>query len=108
MKTSQFEIQEYSAVDDGIGGSVDTWATKATVDGFLDMLTGTDIATLQKAIVQESTHVLILPEYRNDITDDMRVIYEGYWYSITFVDDPVGQHDHLEIYLKSGGVIDGK
>lgn len=107
MEESQFEIQECISTDDDIGGRVDIWKLKTIVDGFLDMLTGSDIATLQKAIVQESTHILIVPEYRADITDDMRVVFNGYWYSITFVDDPVGQHDHLEIYLKSGGIIDG-
>ena len=49
----QFEIQEKSYVDDGIGGSQDEWHTVMTVTGWIDMLTGSNASnTTQNAIVE--------------------------------------------------------
>ena len=54
----QFEIQEKSYVDDGIGGSQDEWHTVMTVTGWIDMLTGSNASnTTQNAITERSTHV---------------------------------------------------
>ena len=101
-----FTIQSKSVIPDGIGGLKDTWGTVMTIHGYLDLLSGSDNNTIQNAFVEQSTHILIVPMFYEGITDNMRVLDSmGRYYEITYVDDPVGQHHHLEIYLKFGGVV---
>lgn len=98
-------IKQKTTSDDGIGGKTFAWSDVTTVNGYVDMLTGTDQNGVQNAFVEQSTHVLIIPIYTDGITDKMRVVDAyGRYYDITFVDDPVGQRHHNEVYLKFGGV----
>ena len=102
-----FEIEVMAQVDDGIGGFIEDWAPFKTVQGYLDLITGTDLNTLQNAFTEQSTHVLIIPQFTTDITDKMRVVdSQNRYYTITYADDPIGQHHHNELYVKYGGVID--
>ena len=104
----EFKIQVMDQVDNGIGGFNEDWAEFKTVQGYIDLLTGTDLNTLQNAFTEQSTHILIVPEFTPGITDDMRVVDgAGRYYTITYVDDPVGQGHHNEIYCKYGGVANG-
>ncbi len=107
--TQDYRIQSAVLVDDGIGGSVATWTDAMdSVKAYIDLITGNDNNTVQNAFVEQSTHILIIPTHTPGITDKMRVVDAAdRWYSITYVDDPVGQHHHLELYLKFGGVISG-
>ena len=104
----EFEIQRMTQVDDGIGGFTEDWAPFKTVQGYLDLITGTDLNTLQNAFTEQSTHVLIIPQFTAGITDKMRVVdSNNRYYTITYADDPVGVGHHNELYIKFGGVIDG-
>lgn len=97
-------IQKREQMDDGIGGLTESWTDYRTTSGYLDLVQGTDLNASQQAFLQESTHVAVIPFYQDGITDKMRLIDEaGRWYEITYVDDPVGVHHHLELYLKFGG-----
>ena len=103
-----FEIEVMAQVDDGIGGFIENWAPFKTVQGYLDLITGTDLNTLQNAFTEQSTHVLIIPQFTDGITDKMRVVdSQNRYYTITYADDPVGVGHHNELYIKFGGVIDG-
>lgn len=104
-----FEIQELiGQKPDGMGGLIDDWALFKEVNGYLDLITGTDTNALQNASVEESTHILILPTFVENITNNMRVIdRKKRVYEVTYSDDPVGIGHHNEIYLKFGGVLDG-
>ena len=103
-----FEIEVMAQVDDGIGGFTENWAPFKTVQGYLDLITGTDLNTLQNAFTEQSTHVLIIPKFTTGITDKMRVVdSQNRYYTITYADDPVGVGHHNEFYIKFGGVIDG-
>lgn len=105
----EFDIEEKKQTDDGVGGFIEKWAFFKTVKGYLDLVTGTDLNTVQNAFVEQSTHMLIIPEFTEGITDEMRVVEgNGRYYTITYSDDPVGQGHHNEIYCKFGGVVDGK
>ena len=107
--TQLFMIQTKEQTDDGMGGFKESWIDFKPVSGYLDLTMGTDLNTLQNAYTQQSTHILVIPEYDSEITDDMRVVDgKDQWYSITYADDPVGAHDHLELYLDFGGVLDAK
>lgn len=106
---NRFTIEHKIQIDDGIGGIIDAWKEFKTVQGYLDLVTGTDLNTVQNAFVEQSTHILIIPSFTVGITDEMRVVEgNGRYYSITYSDDPVGQGHHNEIYCKFGGVVDGK
>lgn len=103
-----FEIEVMAQVDDGIGGYFEDWTPYKTVQGYIDLLTGTDRNTAQNAIFEQSTHILIIPKYTEGITDKMRVVDQsGRYYAITYADNPVGMNHHNEVYLTFGGVIDG-
>ena len=103
-----FDIQKVSQVDDEIGGFVEEGQTFKEVQGYLDMLSGTDLTAMQNAFVEESTHVLVVPKFADGITDNMRIVdKDGRYYSISYVDNPVGIDHHNEIYCKYGGVVGG-
>lgn len=103
-----FTIEHFTQVDDGIGGYFEGWKPFKEVKGYLDLITGTDLNTLQNAFVEQSTHMLIIPEFTDGITDKMRVVDgNNRYYTITYADDPMGVHHHNEIYCKYGGVKDG-
>lgn len=105
---NKFTIQELTEMDDGIGGIVQDWKDFKIVHGYLDLVTGTDLNTVQNAFVEDSTHILIIPEFTQGITDDMRIVDSNKrWYSITYADDPVGVGHHNEIYCKFGGILNG-
>lgn len=104
-----FNIQHKTQVDDGIGGFIEGWAVIKYVEGYIDLLTGTNQNNVQNAFVEDSTHVLIIPKYTPGITDNMRVVdKDNRFYTITYSDNPVGVNHHNEIYLTYGGVIDGE
>ena len=103
-----FRMQQKIQVPDGIGGFHETWDDMPEVSGYLDMLTGTDLNSVQNAFIEQSTHVLIIPEYTEWITDQMRIVdMDGRIYDITYSDNPVGANHHNEVYCKFGGVING-
>lgn len=106
-----FRIQQKIQTDDDIGGFNELWSDFTTLDGYIDLVNGTDINTVQNAYTEQSTHILVIPEYpvATTITDEMRVIDSvGRFYVVNYVDDPVGVHHHLEIYLTFGGVENGE
>lgn len=107
MKQQEFVIQQKVNVETDIGDYMETWDDLGSVSGILDLLTGTDINTIQKAIVQQSTHIAVLmPKPSFEITDKMRLIYLDKYYAITYADNPAEQDHHMELYLTYGGVLD--
>ncbi|GEK88886.1 phage head-tail adaptor, putative, SPP1 family [Alkalibacterium putridalgicola] len=101
-----FVIEKKAQIDDGIGGFKEDWTIYKTVEGYIDLATGTDQNNVQNAVTEQSTHMLIIPEFTEGITDDMRVTEaNGRSYSVTYADDPVGQGHHNEVYLKYNGVL---
>lgn len=105
---NRFLIQAKTQVDDNIGGFTEDWSDLKAVYGFLDLVTGTDLNNVQNAIIEQSTHVLILPEFISWVTADMRIVDSlKRYYTITYADDPMGVHHHNELYCKFGGVING-
>ena len=105
---NRFLIQAKTQADDGIGGFTEDWSDLKEVFGYLDLVTGTDLNNVQNAIIEQSTHVLILPEFISWVTADMRIVDSlKRYYLITYADDPMGVHHHNELYCKFGGVISG-
>ena len=105
---NRFLIQAKTQADDNIGGFTEDWSDLKEVFGYLDLVTGTDLNNVQNAIIEQSTHVLILPEFISWVTADMRIVDSlKRYYTITYADDPMGVHHHNELYCKFGGVIGG-
>ena len=105
---NRFILQAKTQADDGIGGFTEDWSDLKEVFGYLDLVTGTDLNNVQNAIIEQSTHVLILPEFISWVTADMRIVDSlKRYYTITYADDPMGIHHHNELYCKFGGVING-
>lgn len=94
-------IQKVKYKSDGMGGTLpDGYETFAVVDGVLDLLDGTDRNSTQNAVTEDSTHVLVILDYIEGITDNMRVVDENYRvYDITYSDNPAGQNNHNEVLL---------
>ena len=105
---NRFLIQAKTQADDNIGGFTEDWSDLKEVFGYLDLVTGTDLNNVQNAFIEQSTHVLILPEFISWVTADMRIVDSlKRYYTITYADDPMGVHHHNELYCKFGGVIGG-
>ena len=105
---NRFLIQAKTQADDGIGGFTEDWSDLKEVFGYLDLVTGTDLNNVQNAVIEQSTHLLILPEFISWVTADMRIVDSlKRYYTITYADDPMGIHHHNELYCKFGGVING-
>ncbi|WPC09777.1 phage head closure protein [Globicatella sp. PHS-GS-PNBC-21-1553] len=96
-----FKAQAGTVTPDGFGGQITVWNDAIyNIKGYLDMLTGSDRNQSENAVTERSTHVLIIPEMRNDLNDKMRIVdSNGRAYLIEYVDDPVGVGHHLEVYL---------
>lgn len=106
--TQKLLIKSKKRVDDGIGGFKFSFEDFMTVQGYIDLASGTDEATKQNAAIEESTHYAIIPQYVAGITQDMELVdEEGKRYVITYVDDPMGIHHHLELYLTFKEADDG-
>lgn len=103
-----FVIQAEKKVPDVIGGHAMSWQDVINVEGYLDLITGTNLNPVQNSFIEDSTHILIIPEFTPGITDDMRIVDQrNRFYLITYADDPVGVGHHNEIYCKYGGDVDG-
>lgn len=73
------------------------------VNGYLDMITGSDEQTYQNSLLDSSQQVFITDEMPAEeilTTDRIQNPRTGQEFEITFVDDVMEQGDHLEIYCK--------
>lgn len=88
------------------GEQVPIWTDRQTLTGFLDLMSGSAGYTAYNAKIQESTHVFLCDyvELPKDVkTETARMVIDGQAYDVTYIDDPMGLHEHLEIYLKYTG-----
>lgn len=73
--------------------------------GWLDLSSGDSSYAVYDAKIQESTHVFVC-RYANlgGVTaEECRAVIGGERYDVVLVDDPLGMHRQLEIYLKYTG-----
>lgn len=100
------EIQTSITEENEIGEAVKAWQTVDTIKGFLDLSSGDSKYTTYDAKIQESTHVFLadwkaLPASVR--SENSRLVVNGAAYDVMLIDDPMGLHRHLEIYLKYTG-----
>lgn len=99
------QLQTLTTATNAIGERVPTWATSKTLTGFLDLQAGDSKYTSFDAKIQESTHVFVCDWMDlGDITaEGSRLVVDGKAYDVMLIDDPMGLHCQLEIYLQYRG-----
>lgn len=94
--------QKQSGVKNAIGERVDAWADIVALTGYLDYAGGESGYIKQKAKVEESTHVFLC-DYTAAIgseASDKRMVINKKTYDVLFIDDPMGMHRQIELYLR--------
>ncbi len=100
------QLQISTTSKNEIGESVKEWNTVHNIEGFLDLSSGDSTYTTFNAKIQESTHVFVSDWKQLDSTvkaENSRMIVNGDVYDVKLIDDPMGLHKQLEIYLKFTG-----
>lgn len=100
------DIQVKSITRNEIGEQEAAWVSEDTLTGWLDLSGGDSKYTTYNAKVQESTHMFIADYKRlSDMikAENSRMVVNGQVYDIMLIDDPMGMHEQLEIYLKYTG-----
>ena len=103
---TNIELQVKTTVKNEIGEAVKTWKTVQTLPGWLDFSSGEAKYNNFNAKIQESTHIFIGDYAAIDpqiTAENSRAIVEGSRYDVLFIDDPMGRHRQIEIYLKYTG-----
>lgn len=72
------------------------------IQGWLDMVTGSDEQTYQNSLLATSSHIFLSEDmsFPIEATDRIKDVLTGIEYEITFVDNVIGLSDHYEIYCK--------
>ena len=99
-------FQVKSTTENDIGETVNNWTDFITFKGWLDLSSGT-FTHSHKTKTEESTHIFIC-DYDQTVRElnptKCRCLINSRIYEITFIDDPMELHEHLEIFLKLVGV----
>ncbi len=86
-----------------LGEKIQAWVDVQSLTGWLDLSAG-DSKYTYNAKLQESTHIFICDYAALDRkADDKRLIVDGIPYDVLLIDDPMGMHRQLEIYLRFVG-----
>lgn len=97
---------KYGTEKNEIGQTVTRWKDVQTITGYLDLSGGDSKYTTFNAKLQETTHIFVADYVRLDPSikaENSRVIVDGARYDVMLIDDPMGLHKQLEIYLKYTG-----
>lgn len=97
LKTKSFTVNE-------IGEKIATWNNYKTIRGFLDFQSESTGRTKYNSKIVDSTHVFICDYV--DIgkkENELKFYCNNDEFDITYIDDPMNLHRHLEIFLKYVG-----
>lgn len=84
-----------------IGEKETTWVDYKTIHGFMDFMSETTDRIKFNSKIVESTHVFVCDYVDIDKSElELKAFHNNKEYDITFIDDPMGLHYHLEIFLK--------
>lgn len=100
------ELQISSTAKNEIGEAVKSWEDVDEITGFLDLQSGDSGYQNFNAKIQESTHVFVSDWKQLSASvkaENSRMIVNGQAYDVMLIDDPMGLHKQLEIYLKFTG-----
>ena len=99
-------IETCEVHENAVKEHVTTYTQAQLLFGYLDMATGGITYSTYNAKIVESTHVFIcdyVPLAKGVTAEHARMIIDGQTYDVTYIDDPMGLHAQLEIYLKYTG-----
>lgn len=94
------------AAKNEIGQNVTCWQDVQVLTGWLDLVDGDSKFATFNTKMQESTHIFIADYTRLDSAlkaENSRVIIDGTRYEVQVIDDPMGLHKQIEIYLRYTG-----
>ena len=104
------KLQKATYTVDDIGEQVVAWTDYKSIQGFLDMLSGTSRWNTYGAQVTEATHVFIC-DYADALLlldpSLLHAVVDGQDYDVLYIDNPVGSDLIVEIYLKRVGIDNG-
>ena len=87
-----------------IGEKVPVESDYMTLTGYLDLSNGDSKHINYDAKIQESTHMFICDYIAIDkLATELKAYIDNKMYDVMLIDDPMGLHYHLEIYLKYVG-----
>lgn len=108
------QLQTSITTKNEIGEQVEAWNTIQSITGFLDMMSADSNSTTYNAKIVDATDVFIADYKPIDASinpenpGNARAVVDGRIYDVKYIDDPMGLHKHLEIFLKyTGGVLSG-
>ena len=108
-------LQVNVPIENRIGEAVDVWHDVMPLTGFLDLSAGDSKYTTFNAKIQESTHVFVCDFKPIPATfevegkdvgvkaENARMVANSQEFDVMLIDDPMGLHKQLEIYLKYTG-----
>ena len=90
-----------SQIENEIGEKETSWVDYKTIRGFMDFMSETTDRVKYNSKIVESTHVFVCDYVDIDKSElELKAFHNNKEYDITFIDDPMGLHYHLEIFLK--------
>ena len=104
-QTAVLQVKDESGIDE-IGNIVIDWKEAGSYTGWLDLASGNSPVQNYNAKISESSHYYITDYYRalaNQDPEVCKMLIDGKIYDVQWIDDPMGMHEHLEIYLKAVG-----
>ena len=99
-------LQTMETKSNAIGEMETTWRKSRELKGYLDLMSGDSRYQTYDAKIQESTHVFVcdyVPLGAEIGARNARLVVDGRRYDVMLIDDPMGLHRQLEIYLKMVG-----
>lgn len=83
-----------------IGENVLDWVDYKTIHGFLDLMSENTGRNTYNSKIIESSHVFVCDYVEIDKkTTELKAYYNNQEFDITYIDDPMNLHKHLEIFL---------
>ena len=90
-----------SQIENEIGEKVTSWADYKTIHGFMDFMSESTGNTNFNSKIVESTHLFVCDYVDIDKSIvELKAYHNDKEYEITYIDDPMGLHYHLEFFLK--------
>lgn len=97
-------LKTRNQVKNEIGEEVTSWVDYKTIYGFMDFMSESTGRTNFNSKIVESTHVFVCDYVDIDKSEiELTAYHNNKQYEITYIDDPMGLHYHLEIFLKYMG-----
>lgn len=97
---TELVLKKYTLVDDGMGGTTETWQAKRKIKGVLISLSGNERFVTGKTEVFRTHKFMVDFPIGITITAIDKFTLGARTFDIQVVVDPAEQHRHLEIDLK--------